>query len=42
MGSSRYFIANELSESPAAERIDPKAIVNGVALERSITVAGSH
>ena len=42
MGSSRYFIANELSESPAAERIDPKAIVNGVALERSITVAGSN
>ncbi len=42
MGSSRYFIANELSDSPAAERIDPKAIVNGVALERSITVAGSN
>ena len=42
MGSSRYFIANELADSPPADRVDPAAVVHGVELERTVTVTGSH
>ncbi|HYN08797.1 MAG TPA: hypothetical protein VES67_15560 [Vicinamibacterales bacterium] len=38
MGSSRYFIANELADIPAGERIDPETVTGGVALERTVTV----
>jgi hypothetical protein len=41
MGSSRYFIGNELADSPEADRVDPRAIVGGIGLERSMTVTGS-
>jgi hypothetical protein len=39
MGSSRYFIANELTETPA-DRVDPRAVTTGVDLERTVTVSG--
>ena len=42
MGSSRYFIANELAETPPADRVDPKAITSGVELERTVAVTGSY
>jgi hypothetical protein len=38
MGSSRYFIANELADMRPADAIDPRAVVAGVTLARDITV----
>jgi hypothetical protein len=38
MGSSRYFIANELTDMRPADAIDPRAVVAGVTLARDITV----
>ncbi len=40
MGSSRYFILNELTELPLADAIDPAAIVDGVEMDRTAVVAG--
>ena len=39
MGSSRYFIANELADVPPADQIDPATVTNGVDLERTVTVS---
>jgi hypothetical protein len=39
MGSSRYFIANELADLPAGEPVNPEAVTGGVTLERTVTVA---
>jgi len=39
MGSSRYFILNELSPSPG-EAVDPAAVVAGVTVDRTARVAG--
>jgi hypothetical protein len=38
MGSSRYFILNELRPLPSDAPVDPHAIVRGVVLERTISV----
>jgi hypothetical protein len=40
MGSSRYFIPNELADVPAGDPVDPEAISGGVQLERTVTVGG--
>jgi hypothetical protein len=38
MGSSRYFINNELADLPPADHVDPRAVVGGVELERIVEV----
>jgi hypothetical protein len=40
LGSSRYFIPNELADVPAGDPVDPEAISGGVQLERTVTVGG--
>ncbi len=42
MGSSRYFIANELADVPAGEVIDPDKVSGGVTIERTVAVDGAN
>jgi hypothetical protein len=38
MGSSRYFVNHELSRVPAGEDVDPRAIVDGLTIDRAVTI----
>jgi hypothetical protein len=40
MGSSRYFIDNELADPPLGDPIDPAALAAGVDIERTVRVTG--
>jgi hypothetical protein len=40
MGSSRYFISNELTPVPSGEPVDTRAIVGGVDLDATVVISG--